>query len=267
MPSVLWHCWLGSRKSIRPVEQLRGRVLAWLSVWSKVQTCIWPSWCHCHSLSLASVKSRLVLAYRLTQVVMDKGSLNVCVFVCSWRNPAVHDAKNLYNKTYGEITSLYCAYRSRVPYILFSMSECPFQWLCDSKMHSQYNINTQYYMIKHSIKHSIIFNKACNVDCLHYVLYDTEDNTSNQQNDKDTGFAVALWVEHNLRSSIPSCGNIFREEASVVVVWISNPRQTKVAYLAPYNCNQHFTTNVSINQSIDHSIDRSIHPSINQSIK
>jgi len=25
-------------------------VLAWLSVCSEVQTCIWPSWCHCHSL-------------------------------------------------------------------------------------------------------------------------------------------------------------------------------------------------------------------------
>ena len=34
-------------------------LLAWLSVWSDVQTCIWPSWCHCHSLSLASVKSRI----------------------------------------------------------------------------------------------------------------------------------------------------------------------------------------------------------------
>ena len=45
-----------------------------LSVWSEVQTCIWPSWCHCHSLSLASVKSRLVLPfwYRLTRVVPDK---------------------------------------------------------------------------------------------------------------------------------------------------------------------------------------------------
>jgi len=27
----------------------------------EVQICIWPSWCHCHSLSLASIKSRLVL--------------------------------------------------------------------------------------------------------------------------------------------------------------------------------------------------------------
>ena len=40
-----------------------GEVLAWLSVWSKMQTCIQPSWCYCHSLSLASVKSRLVLPF------------------------------------------------------------------------------------------------------------------------------------------------------------------------------------------------------------
>ena len=78
MPSVLWHCWLGGRKGIRPVKKLSGGVLAWLSVWSEVQTCIWPSWCHCHSLSPASVKSRLVLPfwYQLTRVVPDKGPLN-----------------------------------------------------------------------------------------------------------------------------------------------------------------------------------------------
>ena len=62
---------------------LSGVVLAWLPVWSEMQTCIWPSWCHCHSLSLASVKSRLVLPfwYRLTWVVPKKGPLNgsVCV--------------------------------------------------------------------------------------------------------------------------------------------------------------------------------------------
>ena len=59
-------------------------MLAWLSVWSEVQTCIWPSWCHCHSLSLASVKSRLILPfwYRPTWVVPDKGPLNGCVCVC-----------------------------------------------------------------------------------------------------------------------------------------------------------------------------------------
>jgi len=77
--AVGWVAW----KGIRPVKKLSGEVLAWLSVWSKVQTCIWPSWCHCHSLSLASVKSRLILLfwYRVTQVVLDKGPLNVCMRV------------------------------------------------------------------------------------------------------------------------------------------------------------------------------------------
>jgi len=64
-------------------KRLSGGVLAWLSAWSEVQTCIWPSWCHCHSLSLPSVKSRLVLPfwYRPTWVVPEKGPLNRCVCV------------------------------------------------------------------------------------------------------------------------------------------------------------------------------------------
>jgi len=35
--------------------QLQCGMLVWLCVWVKVQICIWPSWCHCHSLSLAPV--------------------------------------------------------------------------------------------------------------------------------------------------------------------------------------------------------------------
>jgi len=81
MPSVLWHCWLGSRKGIRLVKYWV--VWCWHGYLSGVMLiCIWPSWCHCHSLSLASVKSKLVLPfwYRLTRVVPDKGPLNgVCV--------------------------------------------------------------------------------------------------------------------------------------------------------------------------------------------
>jgi len=62
-------------------KKLSGGVLAWLSVLSEVQTCIWSSWCHCYSLSLASVKSTLVLPfwYRRTWVVPEKGPLNGCV--------------------------------------------------------------------------------------------------------------------------------------------------------------------------------------------
>ena len=72
---------VGRQEGHTACKKLSGGVLVWLSVWSKMQTCIWPSWRHCHSLSLASVKFRLVLPfwYRLTRVVLDKGPLNGCV--------------------------------------------------------------------------------------------------------------------------------------------------------------------------------------------
>ena len=62
-------------------KNLSGGVLAWLSVWSEMQTCTWPHWCHCHSLPLASIKSRLVLPfwYWLTWLVLEKEPLNGCV--------------------------------------------------------------------------------------------------------------------------------------------------------------------------------------------
>jgi len=75
---------LGQQEGHPACKKLSGGVLAWLCVWSEVQTCIQPSRCHCHSLSLAPVKSRLVLPfwYRLTRVVPDKGPFNGCVCVC-----------------------------------------------------------------------------------------------------------------------------------------------------------------------------------------
>ena len=51
---------VGKQEGHPACKKLIDGVLAWLSVWSEVQTCIWFSWCHCHSLSLASVESRLV---------------------------------------------------------------------------------------------------------------------------------------------------------------------------------------------------------------
>ena len=51
MPSVLWRCWLCSRKGIRP-EKIEW-VLAWLSDCGEVQICIWPSWSYYYSLSVA----------------------------------------------------------------------------------------------------------------------------------------------------------------------------------------------------------------------
>ena len=81
-PSVLWCCWLGSWKGIRPVKNLSGWVLAWLSVWSEVQTWYRPTDAtatHCLLLQMV-----LLFGYRLTRVVPDKGLLNGCMYVCMY---------------------------------------------------------------------------------------------------------------------------------------------------------------------------------------
>jgi len=74
---------VGRQEGHLACRKLSGGVLTCLSVWSEVQTCILPSCCHCHSLSLVSVKSRLVLPlwYKLTRVDPDKGPLNGCMCV------------------------------------------------------------------------------------------------------------------------------------------------------------------------------------------
>ena len=81
LPSVLWRCWLGGRKGIQPVKKLSGGVLAWHSG-ARCRLAYGPADAT-HSLSLASVKSRLGLLfwYQLTWVVPEKGPLNRCVWV------------------------------------------------------------------------------------------------------------------------------------------------------------------------------------------
>ena len=71
---------VGRQEGHPACKKLSGGVLAWLSAGSRCRLA-WPSWCHCHSLSLASIKFRLVLPfwYRLTRVVPEKRPLNGCV--------------------------------------------------------------------------------------------------------------------------------------------------------------------------------------------
>jgi len=66
-------------------KKLSGGVLAWLSVWSEVQTCIWPSGCHYHSLSLASVKIQIGFTFLVPAHPGSSGQRaikRVCVCVC-----------------------------------------------------------------------------------------------------------------------------------------------------------------------------------------
>jgi len=77
---------VGQQEGHPACKKLSGGVLVWLSVWSEVQTCIWPSWCHYHSLSLASIKSRIQIGFFTFLVPAHlvspgKGPLNVCSVV------------------------------------------------------------------------------------------------------------------------------------------------------------------------------------------
>jgi len=54
--SQCWHYeWHPATKFLMSYLPQSGGVLAWLSVWGEVQICIWPSWYHYHSPSLAPV--------------------------------------------------------------------------------------------------------------------------------------------------------------------------------------------------------------------
>jgi len=76
--SVLRHCWLCVRKTIRPVKNLSDEVLAWSSLWSEMQMiCIWSSDATATLSSLVSLKSRLVSPFWcwLTQVFPGKQAI------------------------------------------------------------------------------------------------------------------------------------------------------------------------------------------------
>ena len=95
VPSVLWRSWLGGRKGVRPVKTEWWGVLAWLSLWSKMQTYIWSSWCHCHSLSCFS-KIQIGFTFLVPADLGSPGKRavkQVCVFLLQ------------FSYTPGEVTS------------------------------------------------------------------------------------------------------------------------------------------------------------------
>jgi len=98
---------VGRQEGHAACKKLSGGVLAWLSVWSEVQTCIWSSWCHCHSLSLALVKSRLFLPfwYRLTWVNPERAVRRVLLLSLLLLKRTFGDKQHMFyrqKKTYGQ---------------------------------------------------------------------------------------------------------------------------------------------------------------------
>ena len=75
-PSVLWHCWFGDRKGIRPVKSWLGLLM--VMIW--LELCMsYSSSCHYSPppLSLAPIKFRMeTFWYRLTQFHLENGRWN-----------------------------------------------------------------------------------------------------------------------------------------------------------------------------------------------
>jgi len=76
-----------------------GGMLAWLCVWVKVQICIWPSWCCCHSPSLAPVNpdwyylpgfTFLVPAQLGSPRQLKRAIKRLCVCVCVFGGGLMH---------------------------------------------------------------------------------------------------------------------------------------------------------------------------------
>ena len=65
---------VGRQEGHPACKKLSGGVLAWLSVWIEVQTCIWPSWCHwCrHNLSYNYMEkeSHTTLVFELVLLII-----------------------------------------------------------------------------------------------------------------------------------------------------------------------------------------------------
>ena len=86
LPSVLWRCWLGGRKGIRPVKNMEwwgaGVVICLERGASDLH--IWFSWCHCHPIisCFSKIHNGLSFWYRPTQVGLGKKAVKrLCVCV------------------------------------------------------------------------------------------------------------------------------------------------------------------------------------------
>jgi len=83
--SLLWCCWLGGKKSMQPVKTEWWGDGMVVCLEHGTDLYIWPSWCHCHSLSLASVKCRLVFTFLVPAYPGSSGKRAIKrVYVCMY---------------------------------------------------------------------------------------------------------------------------------------------------------------------------------------
>jgi len=75
---------VGHQEEHLACKKLSGQVLAWLSLWSKLQMiCMWSSWCHCHLIISCFVKVWMGLTFLVWAYPgPGKRPQNSCI--CQW---------------------------------------------------------------------------------------------------------------------------------------------------------------------------------------
>ena len=104
---VLWYCWLGRRRSIRPVKNMEWWDAGMVVCLYEVQmTCIWSGWCHCHPVisCFSKIQNGYHSGYRPTRVDQDKTPLSdcacpACAWVCFELLPVISDCVSWHRHT------------------------------------------------------------------------------------------------------------------------------------------------------------------------
>jgi len=74
-------------------RKLSDKMLAWLSVWTKVQIiCIWSSWCHCYTIIFCFIKTQIGLTFL---VLAYPGCNEQVLCTQMWRNEAIYICSSL----------------------------------------------------------------------------------------------------------------------------------------------------------------------------
>jgi len=75
---------MGNQEQYPAYKNLSDGVLAWLSVWSKVQViCIWSSWCHYNPITSCFIKIHIGLTFLVPAYpgCPGKEAMGVCLHV------------------------------------------------------------------------------------------------------------------------------------------------------------------------------------------
>ena len=135
-------------------------MLAWLSVWSKVQMiCVWFSWCHCLPVisCFRKIHNGLSFWYRPFQIVLEKRPLDVCVCVCVCVLPPLTGEEKL------------CYYRL-LWYILYEMYATVIHQIADLSLKFYKDIQSNLWHVYRNWPFKPDFGKRLSV-CVCYYLF------------------------------------------------------------------------------------------------